>query len=707
VRGKEPFVEVSWELAVQLAADELARVKEDFGNKAIYGGSYGWSSAGRFHHAQSQLHRFLNCAGGFTSSVNTYSVAAGEVIIPHVLGVDSMSMKYDGLQPSWNEIAANAELVVAFGGMAMKNRQVGAGGPVRHLVADSVKSISDAGVRFVNVSFTRDDSPPFDNLTHFAIRPCTDVPLMLALAHTLIVEGLWDEDFVARCTVGFDEFLPYVLGTSDGVVKDAGWASGLCGCDAESIRGLAREMARSRTLITVAMSLQRQEHGEQTWWMAVVLASIIGQIGLPGLGIGFGYASLSPVGNDETPTSWPALSRGSNAVETFIPVARIADLLLNPGDRHHYNGRELTFPTIKLVWWAGGNPFHHHQDLNRLVEAWQRPETVIAHEVFWNAHARHADIVFPATTSLERNDLGCAHLDPHLIAMKQISEPLGEARSDYNIFTDIGRAIGIADEYTEGRDEAGWLRHLYGQLEHSPALGGKSIPRFDKFWEQGWIEVPFDGARPRERLGEALRRDPDASPLNTPSGRIEIFSSTIAGYGYADCPGHPMWLEPVEWHGSDIAARFPLYLSSNQPAHRLHSQYDHGVVSVEAKVQGRERIRISPKDASDRSIVDGMILRVFNDRGACLAAAWIDEGLEAGVVQLPTGAWFFPADSSAGPIESHGNPNVLTADRPTSHLAAGPSINAMVQVEAWTLALPELRPFEAPELVPLELEDVP
>jgi biotin/methionine sulfoxide reductase len=705
VRGKEAFVEVSWELAVELAAAELTRVKKDFGNEAIFGGSYGWGSAGRFHHAQSQVHRFLNCAGGYTSSVNTYSVAAGEVIIPHVLGVDPQAMMYNGLQPSWKDIAANAELVVAFGGMSMKNRQMGAGGPVRHLVSSAVQSISDAGVRCISVSFTRDDAPPFDNLTHFPVRPCTDVPLMLALAHTLIVEGLWDEDFVARCTVGFEEFLPYLMGGSDGVTRDAEWASGVCGCSADSIRELARDMARSRTLITVAMSLQRQEHGEQTWWMAVVLAALVGQIGLPGCGIGFGYASLSPVGNDETPTTWPYLSQGSNAVETFIPVARIADMLLKPGGHHHYNGRELTYPDIRLVWWAGGNPFHHHQDLNRLTKAWQRPETVVAHEVFWNAHARHADIVLPATTVLERNDLGCAHLDPHLIAMKQVSEPLGEARSDYEILTEVARAVGIVDEYTEGRSEAEWLRHLYSQLERSPALGGKTIPPFDEFWDQGWIEVPFCRSARRERLGEELRRDPRANPLDTPSGRIEIFSSTVDGFGYADCPGHPVWLEPAEWPGSDIAARYPLYLSSNQPAHRLHSQYDHGIVSVEAKVQGRERIRISPRDASDRAIEDGMIVRVFNDRGACLAAAWIDEGLEAGVVQLPTGAWYFPADSNTGPIENHGNANVLTADRPTSRLASGPSINALVEVEAWTHALPELLPFEAPEFVaPLECD---
>lgn len=698
-RGQEPFVEVSWDRVTELLAAETTRVSREYGNESIFGGSYGWSSAGRFHHAQSQVHRFLNCVGGYTSSVNTYSVAAGEVILPHVLGIDALSVKYESMQPTWSEIAQNAELVVAFGGMAMKNRQVGAGGPVRHLVSTGIDELSAAGVKFVNVSFTRDDAPPIANLVNVEIRPCTDTALMLGLAHTLVAEGLWDEDFVTRCAVGIERFLPYLTGAVDGCVKDADWASRICGVPSEEIQRLAREMANSRTLVTVAMSLQRQEHGEQSWWMAIVLAAMLGQMGLPGRGIGFGYGSLSPVGNSADVTRWPYLNQGRNPVDTYIPVARVTDMLLNPGAAYDYNGKRLTFPDIKMIWWAGGNPFHHHQDLNKLVQAWQRPDTVVVHEVFWNAHARHADIVLPATTSLERNDLGCAHLDPHLIAMKKVAEPQGESRSDYDILTGVAEAMGKKAEFTLGRDEEGWLRYLYGQLVETVEADNQTLPTFDQFWDAGWIEVPFGRSKERPRLAADLRRDPAANPIGTPSGRIEIFSSTIESFGYADCPPHPTWLEPREWHGAKIAETYPLYLSSNQPSTRLHSQYDHGSVSRKSKVQGREPVRIHPDDAAARQIAPGSIVRIFNGRGSCLAAAQHDAGIQKGVLQLPTGAWFYPVTLPDGStIDSHGNPNVLTQDQGTSQLAQGPSVNAMVDVEAWTAPLPELAPYLPPTL---------
>lgn len=119
-RGAEPFVAVSWETAEKLVAEELIRVKNNYGNAAIYGGSYGWASAGRFHHAQSQIHRFLNCIGGYTRSVDTYSYAAGEVIIPHVLGVFQELLL---TTTSWPSIIKHSNLLVAFGGVPLKNGQ--------------------------------------------------------------------------------------------------------------------------------------------------------------------------------------------------------------------------------------------------------------------------------------------------------------------------------------------------------------------------------------------------------------------------------------------------------------------------------------------------------------------------------------------------------------------------------------------------------
>lgn len=701
-RGREPFVEVTWDDVTEIVAAEVQRVRSRFGNEAIFGGSYGWSSAGRFHHAQSQLHRFLNSIGGYTNSVNTYSVAAGEVIVPHILGVDPRRAMYESLQPTWDEIAEHAELIVAFGGMAMKNRQVGAGGPARHLVRGGLERLSDAGVRLVSVSFSQNDAPAVTHLEHFSIRPCTDTALMLGLAHTLVDEGRWDEEFVRRCTVGIDRFLPYLLGHSDGQPKDADWASGICGADPEAIRKLARDMSAHRTLVTVAMSLQRQEHGEQPWWMAMVLAAFLGQIGLTGRGVGFAYGSLSPIGSSQALTRWPSLPQGSNPVTTFIPVARISDMLLHPGQRFAYNGRTLRYPDIRMIWWAGGNPFHHHQDLNRLRQAWQRPETIVAHEIFWNPHARHADIVLPATTSLERNDLGCSSLDPHLIAMKKIVDPVGESASDFAILSGLSRTLGGEADFTQGRDEMEWLQYLYGQLRATVTQQGASLPEFADFWAAGVIEVPFEGI-PRTRLCEDFRRDPDKHPVATPSGRIEIYSSTIAGFGYDDCPGHPVWREPTEWPGGAIAERFPLFLSSHQPSTRLHSQYDHGATSTGSKIQGREPMAMHPVDAAARQISDGDIACIFNDRGACLAAVRLVETLTPGVVQMATGAWFHPVDLPDGqPLDSHGNPNVVTADVPTSQLAQGPCVNAMVQVRRWIGDLPPLTPFEAPSIVARE-----
>ena len=196
----------------------------------------------------------------------------------------------------------------------------------------------------------------------------------------------------------------------------------------------------------------------------------------------------------------------------------------------------------------------------------------------------------------------------------------------------------------------------------------------------------------------AFRRDPAAAPLPTPSGKIEIASATIAGFGYLDCPGHPAWLPPSEGAGSPTAARFPLQLIANQPATRLHSQLDFGAVSLASKIKGREPVRIHPEDAAARGIADGDIVRLYNDRGACLAAAVLSEALRPGVVQLSTGAWYDPDDPSAEkPLCVHGNPNVLTCDAGTSRLAQGCTGQlTLVEIERWDGPLPPVKAFDPP-----------
>lgn len=699
-RGRGPFVAVGWDEAVSLAAGELDRVRTRYGNSAIFGGSYGWASAGRFHHAQSQLHRFLNLAGGYTRSVNTHSHAAAEVLLPHVIG------NCDGLErrhTPWQLICGHTRLFVAFGGLPVRNAQVSAGGVGQHRVGECLAMCRAAGTQFVNVSPLRSDMPRELGSQWLAVRPNTDTAMMLALAHTLVEDGREDRAFLERYTTGFDRFRQYLTGETDGQPKNAEWAAPICGVEPGTIRELARRMASERTMISVAWSLQRASHGEQPLWMAITLAAMLGQIGLPGGGFGFGYGCANRVGNLELPFSWPAVPQGENRVADFIPVARLADMLENPGVEFTYDGGRYTYPDIRMVWWAGGNPFHHQQDLNKLIGAWRNPEVVVVQEPWWNALARHADIVLPCTTTLERNDLGIAKSEVHLFAMRQAVAPVGGARNDYDILSAIAARLGFADAFTEGRDEMGWVRHLYDQSRGIAREHDMELPDFETFWEQGQLRLPDPGTA--RCLLEEYRADPEDAPLATPSGRIEIFSERIAGFGHADCPGHPLWLEPDEWLGSEAAVRHPLHLVSNQPATRLHSQFDNGAHSRMSKIAGREPVTMNPADAASRGIEAGDTVRLFNDRGACLAGAVLSADVAPGVVQLATGAWLDPVE--LGPdgegrnssLDRHGNPNVLTLDLPTSGLAQAPiAHSALVQVERFDEHLP-VGAFTPPEIV--------
>jgi biotin/methionine sulfoxide reductase len=697
-RGADQFVEVDWDVALNFVAKEIGRVRTQHGNSSIYGGSYGWASAGRFHHAQSQIHRFLNVVGGYTKSVLTYSSAAGEVILPHVIG------SMDGLvgrHSSWDGIIEEGKLVVAFGGMPRRNAQVQSGGLGRHEALGAVTRAAERGVRFITISPVRDDGPDGTHCEWMPLRPGSDVAVMLALAHVLITEDLHDREFLSTYCVGFGAVRRYVLGKSDGVAKTPAWAATLSGIAASSIVTLARDMAATRTIIMVNWAIQRADYGEQPYWMAMTLAAILGQIGIKGGGVGFGYSSTNGVGRPDLGFSWPSLPQLSNPVKTYIPVARIADMLLNPGGSFAFNGHALTYPDIRIIYWAGGNPFHHHQDLNRLVEAWQRPETIIVHEPYWTATAKHADIVLPITTTLERDDFAVANRENLITAMKRVIAPVGDARDDFDIFAAVAARLGVAQEFTEGRSAAEWIELLYSQARTAANARNVHLPPFDEFWQLGHFE--FDRVITSNTFLGSFREAPERHPLKTPSGRIELVSETIRAFAYDDCPGQATWFEPKEWLGN-ADERHPLHLLSPQPADKLHGQYDHGSVSRGRKVAGRAQLKIHPEDASERGLRDGDVAKVFNERGACLAGVVVTDAILRRVVQIPTGSWYDPLDPrSAGSLEKHGNPNVLTPDRGSSRLAQAPSCNStMVEVIKFEGVPPDITAFNPPDILRAE-----
>lgn len=692
-RGNDEFVAMPWPQVLDLVAAELRRIKDTHGPQAVFGGSYGWSSAGRFHHAQSQLHRFLNTSlGGYVRSVNNYSAGAAIPLLPHVLGpLEEVARR----NVTWDQIAQHSQVVLAFGGMALKNSRVGSGGVSRHVERGAMTQAAQRGCRFWCISPIRSDLPEEAGAQWLPVVPGSDSALMLALAHQVVSDGQHDRDFLARCCDGWDTFEDYLLGRSDGVPKDAAWAAPLCGVPQQQIVELARSLPGKRVLVVVSHSLQRSDHGEQPVWMGAVLAAVLGQLGLPGGGYNYALGTLGHYGRCENLVQPAALPQGSNGVRAFIPVASVTEMLLKPGEPFDYNGQRLTYPHIRLAYWAGGNPFHHHQDLKRLARGVRGLDTFIVHESCATSTARHADIVLPATMTLEREDIGATTTDPLVIAMHRVAPPFGQARDDYDIFCELARRLGTLQAFSEGRSAREWLAHLYERTRSGLERAGVEAPDFETFWARGSVTVPQqqdDGG-----ILRAFRQDPAAHPLPTPSGKVQVASPVIASFGYADCPGHPAWL--ALRHPPD--ASHPLWLVANQPHSRLHSQLDFGVHSASTKRQGREVCTMHPQDARSRGIGEGDVVRLFNEVGACLAVAHLSDGIRPGVAQLPTGAWYDPAvDAHGRALCVHGNPNALTRDIGTSSLAQGCTGQlTTIQVEPYRGALPEIRaytPLDAP-----------
>ena len=667
-RGNDEYVPISWEDATDLAAKELIRIKNDFGNETIFGGSYGWASAGRFHHSQSQLHRFLNSIGGYVSSYASYSTGAAQAIIPHVLGLNFHKITWGEIN-SWSLIEKHTDNLIIFGGINPKNSQVSMGGSTEHDVSKHFNTFGKMGKNMVSISPQKDDSPK--DTSWLPIMPGTDVALMLGIAHVLETEKLADQLFLSKYCSGYELFKRYFLGTDGHFAKTPEWASDETGIDASEIRKLARNMASGRTLISVSWSLQRARYGEHPFWMACVLAAMLGQIGLPGGGIGFGYGAIGNIGKTAKRMQGPLFEQGTNPISDFIPVSRIADMLLNPGGSYNFNGEKRVYPNIKLVYWCGGNPFHHHQDLNRLNKAWQYPETIIVHEPWWTATAKRADIVFPATTQFERSDIGWAKGDPYIFYMPQMISPVGLAKNDYDIFSELSGKLNCKEKFTHNQSSDEWIKNIYDKFYTQSKDQGIKVLNFETLKEKNFERMSIDLNEEDYVPFKDFRKDPLAHPLGTPSGKIEIYSEKIANFNYPEIPGHPTYNKPF------LDKNFPLRLLSPQPHDKLHSQ-------LQAAVEDTNDYAVlvmNPKDADARGISRGDLIKIWNSRGCCLATLELQETILPGVVSMATGAWFSPGEDG---LDISGNPNVLTADTGTSDLGQGSAAhNIEVQIEIY------------------------
>lgn len=711
-RGSEKFVRVSWEKAIELVSDEIIRVQKTHGYKSIYAGSYGWYCTGKLHNPQTLMNRMMKISGGYTGRTGDYSTAAAQVIMPHVVG----SIEVYEQQTSWPLVLKHAKNVVFWGANPMVTCQIEwdvAGHGAFPYLEQLKKEKENGNINVYSVDPITNDTAMYFNAIEIKPKPNTDTAMMLGMIHYLYTSKQYDAKFIKKYTVGFNKFKKYLLGENDNTPKTPKWAAQICGVNEEVIKKFAKQLKDNKTMLMAGWGVQRADHGEQFHWMLVTLAAMLGQIGVPGCGFGLSYH----YSNGGTPSSnAPGLGGISTNIKsskkgpwldykTFnIPCARMVDMIQNPGKTIDFNGKKITYPDIKMVYWTSGNPFHHHQDRNTMIKAWEKLETFIVHEPFWTPTARMADIVLPATTEIERDDIEVIgdYNSSHIIAMKKAIEPIKESKDDYEICRLISKKMGYEKEFTDGKaTQLDWIKEFYNNSKNQAAQKNIKMPSFEEFWEKGFVKFDVSKEAKNFTRYETYRKNPMLNPLGTPSGKIEITSRTIEKFNYDDCLAYPSWIEPKEWLGSTIAKKYPLHVLSPHPKYRLHSQLSNTWLRELYEVQGREPIWINPHDAKIRGIKNGDLVKVFNQRGSTLAGAVVTNNVLRGVLKMDEGGWYDPEDSSKkNTMCKHGDVNQLTIDKGTSKLAQGNIANTVLaDIEKYTGEVPEVSVFNKPKIV--------
>lgn len=709
-RGNNRFIRVTWDEALDLFYRELERIQKDYGPWALHAGQTGWNQTGSFNNCTAHMQRAVGMHGNFITKVGDYSTGAGQTIMPYVLG----STEVYAQGTSWSEILENSDNIVLWANDPVKNLQVGWNCETHEsfkYLAQLKEKVAKGEINVLSVDPVKNKTQRYLENDHLYINPLTDVAFMLAVAHVLYNENLYDKKFIDTYCLGFEEFIQYVQGkTKDKVEKTPEWAAAICGVKADKIREFARMLVSGRTQILMGWCIQRQEHGEQPYWAAAVVAAMAGQIGLPGGGISYGH-HYSSIGVPSTGFAGPGgfprnLDQGMkpkwdnndfNGYSRTIPVARWIDCLLEPGKEINYNGGKVKLPDFKMMVISGCNPWHHHQDRNRMKKAFRKLQTVVTIEFAWTATCRFSDIVLPACTQWERNDIDVygSYSNKGLIAMHRLVDPLFQSKPDFQIMSELTQRFGRREEYTRGMSEMEWIESLYNDCKKANE-GKFEMPEFNEFWEKSVLD--FGEGKPWVRHAD-FRKDPELNPLGTPSGFIEITSRKIGRYGYEHCQEHPMWFEKSERsHGGPGSDKYPFWLQSCHPDKRLHSQMcESEEFRATYAVQGREPVYINPADAKAKGIKDGDLVRVFNGRGQLLAGAVLTDSYPRGVIRIEEGAWYGPLNEKEGAICTYGDPNTLTQDIGSSELAQATSANTcIVDFEKFTGKVPPVTSFGGP-----------
>ncbi|WP_272573939.1 DMSO/selenate family reductase complex A subunit [Providencia sp. PROV259] len=681
-RGEGKFKQITWEEAYDLISGNLKRIIKDYGNEAVYlnygTGTLGGTVARSWPPANSPIARLMNCTGGYLNHYGTYSTAQISCAMPYTYG--------SGAGNSVSDIE-NSKLVVLFGNNPAETRMSG-GGITYQL--EQARERSNARMIVIDPRYT--DTAAGREDEWIPIRPGTDAALVAGLAYVLITEDLVDQPFLDKYCVGYDEktlpanapknshYKAYILGQGDdGIEKTPQWAAKITGIPADKIIKLAREIGSAKpAYISQGWGPQRHSNGEQTARAIAMLPILTGNVGISGGNTG------AREGNYDIPFErMPTLE---NPVKTSISVFLWTDAIeRGPEMTATHDGvrskDKLDVP-IKFIWnYASNSLINQHSDINKTHDILQddkKCEMIVVIDNHMTASAKYADILLPDCTASEQMDFcldGAASNMGYVIFASQAIEPRFESKTVYEMCTQIARRMGVEEKFTEGRTQEEWLRHLYEiSREKLPEL-----PDFETFQQQGI----YKKMNPQGHVvaHKAFREDPIANPLNTPSGKIEIYSDRLADIAKTWTleegdliSAIPMYSPGFESHEDKLTKQYPLQLSGFHYKSRVHSTY--GNVDV-IKAACLQEMWINPIDAARRNIKNGDMVRIFNDRGEVHINAKVTPRIIPGVVAMGEGAWYAPDENK---IDHGGSLNVLTTQRPSPLAKGNPQHSNLVEV---------------------------
>ncbi|WP_319738219.1 dimethylsulfoxide reductase subunit A [Cronobacter sakazakii] len=682
-RGEGKFVRISWDEALDTIAQGMKRIISDYGNEAIYlnygTGTLGGTMTRSWPPGKTLLARLMNCCGGYINHYGDYSSAQIAAGLSYTYGGWA-----DGNSPSDIE---NSKLVVLFGNNPGETRMSG-GGVTYYLEQARAKSQARMIVidpRYTDTAAGREDE-------WIPIRPGTDAALAAAIAWVLITENYVDQPFLDNYCVGYDEktlppgapanghYKAYILGDGpDGTAKTPAWAAPITGIPEARIIKLAREIGEAKpAFIAQGWGPQRHSNGELACRAIAMLPILTGNVGIHGGNSGAREGSFS-LPFERMPTL-------QNPVETSISMFTWTDAIERgpsmTATADGVRGKEKLDVPIKMIWnYAGNCLINQHSQINRTHEILQddkKCELIVVIDCHMTASARYADILLPDCTASEQMDFAldasCGNM-AYVIFADQAIAPRFECRTIYDITSALAVRMGVGDTFTEGRTQEGWLRHLYAQSRRAIP----ELPDFDTFRQQGIFKL-------RDPQGhhvayQAFRENPAANPLDTPSGKIEIYSSALA-----DIAAHwqlpegdvihplPVYSPGFEQVSDPLRAQYPLQLTGFHYKSRTHSTY--GNVDV-LQAACRQQVWINPQDAQARGINDGDPVRVWNARGEARIEAKVTPRIMPGVVALGEGAWYQP---DAEGVDHAGSINVLTTQRPSPLAKGNPSHSNLVQL---------------------------